>query len=287
MTAWIALCLAAWPSALVDLLAATWDRQERFVQWEHHAHKDTLDASRVQPQGDPWGPLLMSLWVQAGVRTVLSHCETQPNQVSCKTYLDDRSCTARSAIKLHDVYDAWSQWSHSVGLVDNLAKCVVSAAGKRKTAEASEVFDPSKVSAAVRVLGAVSCSVRRALHSDEVSRLESARKCARLLGCCGFSLDVQLRYLRQFLLRSTLAGSVDLPLGLSRKSFGPAFGLLFAGVAIPVLGFGPSFSVGTSISMSLGLLGSCLRSSVSVSPKVVVLLGPGLLALLLMLCVPG
>ena len=39
--------------------------------------------------------------------------------------------------------------------------------------------------------------------------------------------------------------------------------------------------------MSLGLLGSCLRSSVSVSPKVVVLLGPGLLALLLMLCVPG
>ena len=138
----------------------------------------------------------------------LSHCETQPNQVSCKTYLDDRSCTARSAIKLHDVYDAWSQWSHSVGLVENLAKCVVSAAGKRKTAEASEVFDPSKVSAAVRVLGAVSCSVRRALHSDEVSRLESARKCARLLGCCGFSLDVQLRYLRQFLLSKVNFGWV-------------------------------------------------------------------------------
>lgn len=104
--------------------------------------------------------------------------------------------------------DAWSQWSHSVGLVENLAKCVVSAAGKRKTAEASEVFDPSKVSAAVRVLGAVSCSVRRALHSDEVSRLESARKCARLLGCCGFSLDVQLRYLRQFSLSKVNFGWV-------------------------------------------------------------------------------
>ena len=100
-----------WPSALVDLLAATWDRQERFVQWDHHIHQDTLDASRVQPQGDPWGPLLMSLWAQAGVRTVLSTCETQPNEISCKTYLDDRSCTARSAIKLHEVYDAWSQWS--------------------------------------------------------------------------------------------------------------------------------------------------------------------------------
>ena len=85
-----------------------------------------------------------------------------------------------------------------VGLFENLTKCEVSAVGKRKNAEACEVFDPSKVSSAVRVLGAVSCSVRRALHSEEVRRLESARKCARLLECCGFSLDVQLRYLRQF-----------------------------------------------------------------------------------------
>ena len=63
---------------------------------DHHTHSSTLDASRVQPQGDPWGPLLMSLWVQAGVQTVLQTCETPESDISIKTYLDDRSCTARN-----------------------------------------------------------------------------------------------------------------------------------------------------------------------------------------------
>ena len=53
-------------------------------------------------------------------------------------------------------------------------------------------------SPAIRVLGAVSCSVRRAYRAAEVRRFDAARKCARLLGCCGFSLPLQLRYLRQF-----------------------------------------------------------------------------------------
>ena len=62
---------------------------------------------------------------------------------------------------------------------------------------------------AIRVLGAVSCSVRRAFHAEEVRQFESAKKCARLLGCCGFSLDVQLRYLRQFSLSKVNFGWVD------------------------------------------------------------------------------
>ena len=88
-----------WPLDLIHLLEATWRQQERFVQWDHHTHSSTLDASRVQPQGDPWGPLLMSLWVQAGVQTVLQTCEAPESDISIKTYLDDRSCTARNAVK--------------------------------------------------------------------------------------------------------------------------------------------------------------------------------------------
>ena len=137
-----------WPPRLVNLLEARWSRQERFVQWDHRAEAGSLDASRVQPQGDSWGPLLMSLWVQAGVQTVLSSCETHPNKMSIKTYLDDRSCTARSAQKLHEIYLAWSQWSSTVGLYENLAKCEVSAVGRLKMVQASQVFDPAKVSPA-------------------------------------------------------------------------------------------------------------------------------------------
>lgn len=65
---------------------------------------------------------------------------------------------------------------------ENLAKCEVSAVGKRKTEDACQVFDPSRVSPAIRVLGAVSCSVRRAYRAAEVRRFEAARKCAWLLG---------------------------------------------------------------------------------------------------------
>ena len=197
-----------WPLDLIHLLEATWRQQERFVQWDHHTHSSTLDASHVQPQGDPWGPLIMSLWVQAGVQTVLQTCETPESDISIKTYLDDRSCTARNATKLHEIYLAWSQWSSSVGLCENLAKCEVSAVGKRKTEDACQVFDPSRVSPAIRVLGAVSCSVRRAYRAAEVRRFEAARKCARLLGCCSFSLPLQLRYLRQFSLSKVNFGWV-------------------------------------------------------------------------------
>ena len=45
-----------WPPRLVNLLEASWSRQERFVQWDHRAEAGSLDASRVQPQGDSWGP---------------------------------------------------------------------------------------------------------------------------------------------------------------------------------------------------------------------------------------
>ena len=68
-----------WPLDLIHLLEATWCHQERFVQWDHHTHASTLDASLVQPQGDAWGPL----------RT----CDIPENDISIKTYLDDRSCT--------------------------------------------------------------------------------------------------------------------------------------------------------------------------------------------------
>ena len=70
-------------------------------------------------------------------------------------------------------------------------------------------FDPYRVSPTIRVLGAVSCSVRRAYsRAEEVRRFEATRKCARQLGCCGLSLPLQLRYLRQFSLSKVNFGWV-------------------------------------------------------------------------------
>ena len=151
---------------------------------------------------------MMTLWVQSGVHSVLKACDAPAEALSVKTYLDDRSCTAQTPAALHGLFGAWTQWSSSVGLCENLSKNEITAVGKKKLSGACQAFDPSKVSPAIRVLGAVSCSVRRALHADETRRLESAHRCARLLGCCRLFLEVHFRYLRQFSLSKANFGWV-------------------------------------------------------------------------------
>ena len=246
-----------------------------------YPHAGTLDASRVQPQGDPWGPLLMSLCVQAGVQAVLRTCNIPENDISIKTYLDDRSCTARNAAKLHEIYLAWSQWSTIV------LACVRTwpnvrfqqlANAKLKMLVRSLILLESP---AIRVLGAVSCSVRRAYRAAEVCRFEAARKCARLLGCCDFFLPLQLRYLRQFSLSRLISGG-----WLALRLFQAAFGLLCVGVGTAVLGFAVSFLVGTFLIL-FGLLASSLQSFGTIFPRVLVLSGRVILALPPMLCVLG
>ena len=197
-----------WPRDLVNLLQAVWQNQSRFVQYDHHTHERPLDASGVQPQGDPWGPLMMSLWVQAGVHFVLNHPDVSPQNVALKTYLDDRTCTAASALNLQSIYNVWVSWSTAVGLREASDKTKVSAVRLPRMREALRVFGNERVSSAVRVLGAVSVSVRRKYHPDENLRFQKAKRCARLLGYCGLPLKTHLNYLRQFSLSKVNYGWV-------------------------------------------------------------------------------
>ena len=187
-----------------------------------------------------------------------------------------------------EIYLAWSQWSSSVGLCENLAKCEVSAVGKRKTEDARQVFDPSRVSPAIRVLGAVSCSVRRAYRAAEVV---ASKPLGSVLGCwgavvspfpCNFGISVSSPCLRL-----TSVGWLALLLGPLPSSCGPVSGLLCVGVGTAVLGSAVSSSVGTCTLMLFGLPASSLRSFGTICPRVLVLSGRVILALPPMLCVLG
>ena len=185
-----------WPSRIISLLSATSQLQCRFVQWDHHTHPDPLNASQIQPQGDPFGPLMMSLWVQAGILAVRRDCPLQHS--STKVYLDDRTMTASSAQDLAQLHRAWKSWSLQVGLLENDSKTKVTANSPAKRSIASAHFPQDTVESCVQVLGSVSASGRRRLAESEVKRVAEARKVTLLLGCCRFLLDRHLRLVRQF-----------------------------------------------------------------------------------------
>ena len=92
-----------WPVTLVKLLGSVWGQQSSFIQWDHHTHFQPLDSSCVQVQGDLLGPLVMSLWVMAGVASVTA--TTQVNS-STKVYIDDRTVTCNSAPNLFRMFTA-------------------------------------------------------------------------------------------------------------------------------------------------------------------------------------
>ena len=107
------------------------------------------------------------------------------------------------------------------------------------------------MSPAIWVLGAVSCSVRRAFHAEEVRWFEYAKSVlASWVVAASFSIS-------HFSLQGQLwVHRLVVPLlGPPPSSFGLAFGLLVAGVIIAVLGSGLFSLLGYSP------LGCCLGHS--------------------------
>ena len=96
--------------------------------------------------------------------------------------------------------------------------------GSARLSALHQKFDASMISPAVRILGAVSWSGRRQLHYIEKDRIAAAKATARLLGCCGFLLPTQLRYLKRFAsLKPTTVGLLLVPPWTAAKSLWTAF----------------------------------------------------------------
>ncbi len=55
------------PKELIDILTKVWGDQRRYISFDGHVRDKVLTTSTAHPQGGPWGPAIMQLWMIAGV----------------------------------------------------------------------------------------------------------------------------------------------------------------------------------------------------------------------------
>ena len=61
------LLQAGVPEDLAELFGAVWSKQIRYITFDGHCSKETLEGGTAHPQGGPWGPAIMQLWMICGV----------------------------------------------------------------------------------------------------------------------------------------------------------------------------------------------------------------------------
>ena len=113
-----------WLVGLVNVLQHVWISQRRWVQFQSGVHDRPLAAPAL-PQGDPLGPLVMTLWVVAGARYVRRLANPTSGYVLARYYVDDRPLVSANPEALRNHVDLWLAWPRLVGLVENQSKMVV------------------------------------------------------------------------------------------------------------------------------------------------------------------
>ena len=184
-----------WDGQLVQVLIAVWQRQRRWVSYQSHTHPAQLSGPSM-PQGDPLGPVIMTIWAWLGWLHVERQCRRVPHVVT-RVYVDDRSCVVSRAWALSERYHHWSQWSASVGLCENQAKAVaVASTPARRVTLRSEL--PNVASLDVELLGSCSMTRRRGLLPRESVRVDACRVTLTLLSCIRLPFERYMRACRQF-----------------------------------------------------------------------------------------
>ena len=121
----------AFPKGLIAVLKAVWTKQKRYVIWQGHVAKKTLEAG-VLPQGDPMSPFVLNVWMKSGgeqvKRALKARKYSDPYEDRfTKTYMDDRSWTDTNEKRLLDAITEWEKFSTDVGLKENKEKTQVAA----------------------------------------------------------------------------------------------------------------------------------------------------------------
>ena len=207
------LCHLGWPLGLVRLLDSVWSRVERWVSFQTAVHPVPLTGPAM-PQGDPMGPLVMTLWAWAGWLRVEARSRPDPVGLS-RIYVDDRSFVSSRVWCLHDRIVQWAAWSHDVGLQENDSKTAAVAA-KRLHKQLNQVL-PRFAHSFIEILGCCSYSGQRALVGKERGRLDAALSCLRLVSCVRLPFERFLRVCRTFVISKASYGWIGRfpPLGES------------------------------------------------------------------------
>ena len=130
---------AGWPDGISELVGKLWSNQVRWVSWGGgHYHHFPMYASPCTPQGCPFGPVALALWMSAGT----AYVRHQVGQdFFCRTYMDDRSFLSSSPQGLLDCVSSWAEWSSLVGLRESPGKTQLVGLGARRYAMLKEAAD--------------------------------------------------------------------------------------------------------------------------------------------------
>ena len=55
------------PGEMADVFGDVWSQQVRHVNFDSHVCMDVLTTDTAHPQGGPWGPVVIQLWMIAGM----------------------------------------------------------------------------------------------------------------------------------------------------------------------------------------------------------------------------
>ena len=161
------------------LCQALWLPQLRWIQWMGHTYQIPLRSGCATAQGcQPHA--LDGLWLAQG-----------PTRLSSitKIYMDDRSCTARSAQALVCKLKSWQEWSSAVGLQESFSGTCLAASTPHGKQRLLQLWDkPEQVTDSLEVLGATwgRAQTRSAREED---RLEAAK---HVIACLGNLTEVTL-----------------------------------------------------------------------------------------------
>jgi len=173
------LKLVEWRPDLVDLMEDTWSNMQRWLSWERHTAEEKLAAGDAMAQGDPWGPMVLNVWMGAGVRavqkkrtelaasraTTTRRTRTRKKEPTIRTtvYMDDWSWPANSAEQTVQEAIRWQKWSKEVRLCENAGKTQIACKWPAGTPQHEELLQVaarhgmhSKVRQTLEVLGAES-----------------------------------------------------------------------------------------------------------------------------------
>ena len=127
--------------------------------------------SKGMPQGCPLSPLMMAIWVSAGVRSVRNQTNDNSRYVC---YMDDRSFWCPDVTTMETHVEAWHAWSQAMGLKENHAKtCAV---GRGRTKVSLQENHPEWAAEEIKILGVCTISKPRANTQQENDRLTAAKK---------------------------------------------------------------------------------------------------------------
>ena len=184
-----------WGRQFVDVVTQVWHTQQRWVSYQSHTHPVTLSGPSM-PQGDPLGPVIMTIWAWLGWRHV-ERCSRVDSGIMTRIYVDDRTFATSRAWSIHDRFHHWCAWSASVGLIENRAKAVAVASTPARRATLRRLL-PEVVANDVELLGSCSMVSRRGLLPKEASRVDACKRLLVLLACARLPFERYMRACRQF-----------------------------------------------------------------------------------------